>query len=344
MKLIFKCWFFALSFTATIAFSQDVEVKNVIAAQNFNDIIVSYDLLSENESLRYTVSLYCSTNGGKVFGDPLRNTKGDVGFNVTPGEGKKITWGVLEEHRQFVYDDVVFKVKVRANTSGIIDLVLVEGGSFTMGNILGEEDEKPAHVVQLSNFYISKHEITVKQYKEYCEKTRKSMPESNVQWLDYHPITYVSWEDAKGYCHWLSETTGEKYRLPTEAEWEYAAKGGMNEDQDTKATRSETDKYAWHKGNTGGYGHYQVGKLKPNELGIYDIIGNVWEWCEDWYGKTYYTYSPGLNPPGPPNGKIKVARGGSWREPGEKISETYRFYQSPTSRTNYVGFRVVKEP
>ena len=117
MRFIFMCWFIGLCFIATIAFSQDVEVKNVIAAQNFNDIIVSYDLLSENESLRYTVSLYCSTNGGKVFGDPLRNAKGDVGFSISPGEEKTITWDVLEELNQFVYDDVVFKVAARANTS-----------------------------------------------------------------------------------------------------------------------------------------------------------------------------------------------------------------------------------
>jgi len=344
MRIIFMCWFIGISFPAMIAFSQDVEVKNVIAAQNLNDIIVAYDLLSKNESQKYTVNLYCSTNGGKVFGDPLRYTKGDVGFNITPGEGKRITWNVLEELNQFVYDDVVFKVTVRANTSGFIDLVLIEGGSFTMGNTNGEEDEKPAHEVQLSNFYISKYEITVKQYKEYCEKSGKNMPESNIQWLDEHPVTYVSWEDAKEYCNWLCEMTGEKYRLPTEAEWEYVAKDGMDGFPNREPTKNEIDKYAWHRGNTGGYAHYEVGKLKPSELGIYDIIGNVWEWCEDWYGKTYYAYSPGFNPPGPPSGKIKVARGGSWREPADKFSETYRFFQSLTARTDYVGFRVVKEP
>ena len=219
MRIIFMCWFIGISFATTIAFSQDVEVKNVIAAQNFDDIIVTYDLLSENESQTYTVKLYCSTNGGEVFGDPLRNTKGDVGFNIKPGEGKRITWDVLEELNQFVYDDVVFKVTVRANTSGFIELVLIEGGSYVMGNTNGEEDEKPAHDVQLSNFYISKYEITVKQYKDYCEKSGKNMSESNIQWLDEHPVTYVSWEDAKEYCNWLSEMTGEKYRLPTEAEW-----------------------------------------------------------------------------------------------------------------------------
>ena len=180
-----------------MAFSQAVEVKNVIAAQNFNDIIVTYDLLAENESQKFTVKLYCSTNGGIVFSDPLLHTEGDVGFNISPGKNKKITWDVLEEMNQFVYEDVVFKVKATANSSDILDLVLVEGGSFEMGNDDGQADERPQHEVQLSNFYISRYEITVKQYKEFCDKKGRSMPEANIDWRDDHPMTYVSWEDAK---------------------------------------------------------------------------------------------------------------------------------------------------
>lgn len=344
MRSIITGYFIVFSFAINIVFSQDVEVRNVVAAQNFDDIVVTYDLLSENESLTYTVTLYCSTNGGKVFGDPLKNAQGDVGFNISPGEGKKITWRVLDEVPQFVYDDVVFKVTAKANSRGIIDLVFVEGGRFIMGNANGQADEKPEHEVHLSNFYISQYEITVKQYKEFCEKSGRSMPESNSEWLDDHPMTYVSWDDAKAYCNWLSEMTGEKYRLPTEAEWEYVAKGGIHGFENTEPPSLEIDNYAWHRGNTGGYGHYKVGTLKPNALRIYDIIGNVWEWCEDWYSGAYYNYSPGLNPHGPPKGKVKVARGGSWRESADKISETLRFYQSPSSMTSYVGFRVVKEP
>lgn len=352
MKSIFMFCFIGFSFTINIAFAQDVEIKNVIAGQNLNDIVVTYDLLSENESLTYTVELYMSTDGGKVFGDPLTKVQGDVGFNISPGEGKKIIWNVLEEVNPFVYDDVVFKVKAKANAKGLIDLVFVEGGSFIMGNANGGEDEKPEHEVQLSNFYISRYEITVKQYKEFCSKSGKNMPDKNsegkiITFLDDHPMTYVSWEDASEYCNWLSQMTGEKYRLPTEAEWEYVAKGGSNSISITNPNNKEIDQYAWSRSNTGGYGHYAAGKLKPNVLGVYDIIGNVWEWCQDWYSGAYYTYSPGLNPYGPPKGnskKAKVARGGSWREPADKISETYRFYQTQTSRTDYVGFRVVKEP
>jgi len=340
------CWFIGLSFTATIAFSQDVEVKNVFAAQNFNDIIVAYDLLSDNESQKYTVTLYCSTNGGKVFGDPIINAKGDVGFNVSPGEGKKIIWDVLDEFNQFVYDDVVFKVRAWANTSDFMDLVLIEGGSFTMGNASGQEDEKPAHEVQLSNFYISKYEITVKQYEEFCEKKGRNMPESNSEWRDNHPMTYVSWEDAKEYCNWLSELTGDKYRLPTEAEWEYVAEGGIYNKSTSKIETEDIDEYAWHKRNTGGFSHSEVGLLKANVLGVYDIIGNVWEWCEDWYHKDYYSFSPKLNPKGPQSGryKVKVARGCSYDNYPESITRTVRIFVTYTKQENHIGFRVVKEP
>jgi formylglycine-generating enzyme required for sulfatase activity len=331
-------------FSVNFAFPQDVDVKNVNAEQNFNDIIITYDLLSEGQPGNYTVTLYCSTNGGKVFGDPLRHVKGDVGFDISPGPDKKITWTVLDEVSQFVYDDVVFKVRATANTGSLMDLVLIEGGGFTMGNDMGEEDEKPAHEVHLSNFYISRYELTVKQYREYCEKTGRNMPEASIQWRDEHPMTHVSWEDAKMYCKWLSETTGETYRLPTEAEWEYVARGGISGTAYSVSGTTDLDSYAWHRGTAGGYAHYEVGQLRPNELGIYDIIGNVWEWCEDWYSKAYYAHSPGYNPTGPPSGRYKVARGGSWREPANKISETFRFFQSPTVKTNYVGFRVVKEP
>lgn len=340
------CWFIGLSFTATIAFSQEAEVKNVIAAQNFNDIIVSYDLLAENESQTFTVRLYCSTNGGIVFGDPITNAKGDVGFSISPGEEKTITWDVLEEHRQFVYDDVVFKVRAIANPSDIIDLVLIEGGGFTMGNASGQEDEKPAHEVQLSNFYISKFEITVKQYEEFCEKTGRNMPESDSEWRDNHPMTYVGWEDAKEYCNWLSELTGDNYRLPTEAEWEYVAKGGIYNNTASKMESEDIDEYAWHKRNTGGFSHSEIGLLKPNVLGVHDIIGNVWEWCEDWYHMNYYSFSPKLNPQGPPSGryKVKVTRGCSYSELPEYITKTFRKYVTYTKQENYIGFRVVKEP
>ena len=142
----------------------------------------------------------------------------------------------------------------------------------------------------------------------------------------------------------MSDITGETYRLPTEAEWEYGAKGGIHQDFITLSGSDNIDQIAWHRGNTGGYAHFEVGQLEPNSLNLYDMNGNVWEWCEDWYGKSFYAYSLSVNPNGPPNGKVKVARGGSWRTPPEKINNMYRFYMTPTANTNYVGFRIVREP
>jgi formylglycine-generating enzyme required for sulfatase activity len=134
---------------------------------------------------------------------------------------------------------------------------------------------------------------------------------------DVHPVVHVSWNDAKAYCAWLSEKTGKTVRLPTEAEWEYAAGGGSGKRTKYAGTSeaSELTDHAWYSENSGGNTHL-VGEKKPNSLGLHDMSGNVWEWCEDWYGETYYdeckTKGRVSNPHGPTTGRARVLRGGSW--------------------------------
>lgn len=336
--------FFCLLMVLKVAIGQEVRIKNVNAEQNFNTIIIKYDIDGAYQDKKFMVKLFCSTNGGKAYGEPLIKVSGDIGYNIAGGEGKKIIWDVLSEVSEFSYNNVVFKVTAEPITHVVVDMIFIEGGEFLMGNNNGESDEKPAHHVTVSNFFISKTEITVAHYRDYCFQKGIQMPDKNITWIDDHPITYVSYYDAKAYCNWLSEITGETYRLPTEAEWEYAARGGVNQDFITLSGSDDINEVAWHRGNTGGYAHFKVGQLKPNSLNLYDLNGNVWEWCEDWYGLTYYAYSISVNPIGPPSGTKKVARGGSWRTPTEKVNNTFRFFMTPTARTNYVGFRVVREP
>ncbi len=232
------------------------------------------------------------------------------------------------------------------------EMVLVEGGSFKMGNSQGDFDEKPVHTVKLNSFEISKYEITVKQYREFCEATGHKFPVKPTEvwyiehdraakwvWADDKPISKVNWNDAKAYCKWLSKVSGKNYDLPTEAQWEYAARGGQKSQRFKYSGSNIIREVAWHDETTYERGPMPVGKLKPNELGIYDMSGNVWEWCLDFYGK--YSGSRRVNPKGPSSGEFKVVRGGSWYYDEHMSKLTTRDGPYPEFSNYNYGFRVV---
>lgn len=212
-------------------------------------------------------------------------------------------------------------------------LVAIAGTTFKMGNAQGQPDEQPVHAVTLAAFEIGKYEVTNAQYKAFCDATRRPYPEEpnfpNLR--DYfekypnYPVVRVSWEDANAYCVWLSEKTGNLYRLPTEAEWESVARDAP---------------LGWDSYNSGGAPH-EVGTSQPNRAGVYDLMGNVWEWCADWYGP--YSDKPQTNPKGQPRGTHKVLRGCSWYFSTVPCGATSRFRFEPG--LNYWfngGFRVVR--
>ena len=154
------------------------------------------------------------------------------------------------------------------------------------------------------------------------------------------PVGNVSWNDAMEYCKWLSRETGKQFRLPTEAEWEYAAKGGPRSKGYTYAGGNNLDEVAWYRENSRAYVH-SVGQKKANELGLYDMAGNVREWCYDWYGDTYYQTSPEENPAGPDRGTRRVLRGGSFGSDAERIRISYRNQEFPYNSALDFGFRIV---
>ncbi len=223
-----------------------------------------------------------------------------------------------------------------------IEYVVVEGGTFTMGDST-VSDAKPLHQVTLNSFYIGKYEVTVKEYKVYLKVKGLPMPTIYPQWKDqsWHdnePMVYVSWDDAAEFCKWAGG------RLPTEAEWEYAARGGKYSKNYRYSGSNRPDEVAWHSDNSKDQRTQAVGKLKPNELGIYDMSGNIWEWCSDWYGRKYYQVSPKDNPQGPESSPMgKVRRGSSWFFPPTRSRIALRENYAPTTRVYGTGFRIVRD-
>lgn len=221
----------------------------------------------------------------------------------------------------------------------------VPGGTFQMGDIFneGEDHEKPVHTVNLPGFYISKTEITFEQYDKFCDSTGRSKPSDNGWGRGTRPVINVSWQDAVAFCEWASTKFGRVVRLPTEAEWEYAARGGgKNTRYSGTNSLSYLRDYAWYASNSFSRPN-PVGQKLPNSLGLCDMTGNVWEWCSDWYADTYYMFSPLNSPQGPEMGIYKVIRGGSWINGVEYLRVTYRGGISPTTNGS-CGFRIVVIP
>jgi formylglycine-generating enzyme required for sulfatase activity len=286
----------------------------------------------------------------------------------------------------------------------IAGMVLVEGtglGTFDMGQdsideiesngrMLGVMDERPKHKIQLTDFYMNKYPLTVRefamfvhanQYKSTAEEDGYSYvagyerkgnkqrlthnkkeginwrhdAKGDIQINNFAPVVHISWYDAVAYCQWLSQETGESYRLPTEAEWEYTAKGGVHwQDGFEYAGSDDLNEIAWYFKNSlekiGGewtgefYTPKPVGQKNPNQLGIYDMSGNVWEWCQDYYDEKYYKDSPKKNPVNIIKRNYNVLRGGSWFSYSQNCRVANRGNDYPNDRNDNNGFRLVRSP
>ena len=234
--------------------------------------------------------------------------------------------------------------------SGVkLEMIAVPGGSFLMGppeSVL--PSERPQHLVTLSPFYMGKYPVTQAQWKAAMVKNPSNFKGDDL------PVESVSWHEAVEFCEAVSKHTGKTYRLPTEAEWEYACRAGSTGKYCFGDNKSSLRKYAWYFGAFGGgvfdggifaAKTHPVGQKKPNLWGLYDIHGNVCEWCQDWLGGNYYEecYRQGVvnDPQGPNGGSSRVYRGGSFRHQALGCQSTTRNYGSPDHRSDAIGFRVV---
>ncbi len=266
------------------------------------------------------------------------------------------------------------------------NFVLIHGGEFTMGspaNELLRGSDETQHQVWVNTFSLCKYAVTVAEFRRFAEasgyrtvaskglfrfiqRNGEEKAEDGVNWFkgvsgkmrpkseDNHPVLYVSWHDAVAYCQWLTEKTGKVFRLPTEAEWEYACRAGTTTPFNIR--EKLTTGQANHKGGNPYFnnekGIYRqntvtVNNFVPNAWGVYNMHGNVWEWCSDWYSVSYYNESKSngtvTNPAGPETGSVRVLRGGSWNCEARLCRSAYRYNARPYLRTNVVGFRLVCE-
>ena len=255
--------------------------------------------------------------------------------------------------------EVTATVTVQSQTTVDIEWVTVDGGTFQMGSDSGDSNEQPIHTVAVSSFEISKYEVTNAQYASFLNATGVSSNGSygGTQYIliddpdceiDYsggqfvvesgkedYPVIFVTWYGAEAFCEWAGG------RLSTEAEWEFAARGGNQSQGYTYAGSNSIDEVVWYVNNSGGSTH-PVGEKQPNELGIYDMSGNGYEFCNDWYDNEYYSVSPSNNPQGPSSGTYRVLRGGNSRSVSKYVRCTSRNLLNPEYGGYGIGFRCAR--
>jgi len=373
-------------------------VSNVRAAQRPGTKLVDiyYDL-ADPDSAALAVSVAVSTNGGASYTLPASSFTG-TGAGIAPGNNKLITWNAGADWNGRYSANVRFRVTAD-DASAPSGMVLIPAGSFTMGNCMGSgegySDELPLHTVYVSAVYMDRYEVTKALWDEvkgwnggngYVYENAGSGKAAN------HPVQTVNWRDCVKWCNARSQKEGlvpcyyneaglttvyksgtgtpypkwdaNGYRLPTEAEWEKAARGGAS---GHRFPWSDADTINWSRANyyaypsvyysydvnptegyhptfaTGSYPYTSpVGYFGANGYGLYDMAGNVWEWCWDWYGS--YSSGSQTDPRGPASGSYRVGRGGGWNGDAGSCRAADRDYSAPDSSYDYLGFRAVRAP
>ena len=297
--------------------------KNVRAKQDGLSITVQYDMagkLFRGDQVALTYSL----DNGKSY-SIIKNADGDIGPNVLPGKNNEVNWLLIDK------DYIIGKIINFRMVTIPEGMVYVDGGQFTRTGIDSKKKEKTEHSIVLGSFLMDETEVTQREYRHVMGKYA-----SDYTGCMECPVENVSWFDATAYARKIGK------RLPTEAEWEYAAKGGASEKTDFQFSGSnKISDVAWYLSNTES--KQPVGIKKPNAIGLYDMSGNVWEWCSDWYHDDYFQIAESKNPQGPDYGTEKVVRGGSWFSNETFCNVSRRYKLKPDYRDTNFGFRCVKD-
>ena len=306
-----------------------------------------------NESIE---ELICGIEGSfRIYNNGNRKGKWSIEYDadciaeISPASGtiESYSYQTITVKKKLLKEDKKTVITIKTKNEDLqlpvaikgfkeMEVVYVTGGEFEMGATDMYDDEKPVRTIRLDSYYIGKYEVTQAQWLAVMGQDRYGRDYEYGKGDDY-PAYYVSWNEAQEFCKRLSETTGKKYGLPTEAQWEYAARGGNKSQHYLYAGSDDLDEVAWYNGGTFATAH-PVGQKKANELGIYDMSGNVSEWCSDWYGR--YDENDTDNPQGPTEGYAsqRVNRGGDWNDSGNGCRVTCR------NSGGYIGFRVVYLP
>lgn len=242
-----------------------------------------------------------------------------------------------ERHNVLHWDD---SQKTLCFNERTYNMIYVQGGTFTMGatpeqDDYADNDEKPVRLVTLSSYYIGKCEVTQELWQSIMGSNPSTYTGSR------RPVEGVSWNDCQTFISKLNSLTGKRFRLPTEAEWEFASRGGVKSQYYKYSGSNTLSDVAWYADNSGSTTHDVCAK-SPNELGLYDMSGNVWEWCGDWYGN--YSSRTQTNPTGVSNGSNRVFRGGSWYDSANGCRVSFRNRAAPSDCGDHIGFRLVLLP
>jgi len=373
-KFILTPIILCLLFKISVAQNRVPFIDTVMVEQNQDNFLVEityhvFDL--DNDPMIVLVKV--SDDGGTTFNVPAHTFSGDYGLGILSGSNKKIYWDAVND-----YPDqygVNFRVKLIVSDAKINQLKQIDAGNFSMGEGAGIDD--PVHDVYLDQYWISPHEVTNEEYRLFCDMTNRDYPPEGGTYqapvtyfynFPEYPVVGVSWYDAVSFCNWLSELEGldpcydlmtweydstkNGYHLPTEAQWEKAARGNL-----VQKIYPWGDEPPGNRCNYNGYsgvltsimpdfendrGPLPVDSLNANGYGLLNMAGNVWEWCNDWYGRNYYIDSPAENPLGPETGYEKVIRGGAWNTSEIRLHCAFRERYVPDTKQYDIGFRIAR--